>query len=337
MDVTLCLVFGSRDRAVVWAGAYETDQPPMAGQSTQIHLHTRPDMEEDPEPEIIVAEVVHSEVSEEGETVVFLYAGEYIPDERIVSLLSALRWLPMADNQAQDVMEIVAAAPPMARLHDVLLIVGELDGLDNEGNPSVEAWNRTISADDPVIPMFGERMYLDVIDAISMDEEYLLEDEYEDGEESELVEGDEGVVFVPEANENNIGSAADGLPAVVFYAAKVDPGEAQVGFWVSSLGDITGFDLVAAGWEKMTADTFDPIEFRLSERVELSRRTRIDTEFDEEGQIVLNDFEVKNASEVTESQYALLPSALVNHCRAAKEMLSIDDIVSGWVDEQGKG
>lgn len=335
MDVTLCLVFGSRERAVVWAGSYETDQPPMAGQSTEIHLHTQPDME-DPEPETIVAEVVHSEVSEEGETVVFLYAGEDMPDDRIVSLLSGLRWLPMDHDQAQDVMEIVAAAPPMARLHDVLLIVGELDGVDEEGNPSIEAWNRTISADDPVIPMFGERMYVDVIDAIPLDEEYFLSEEDDEDEEEESLDS-EGVVFMPAANEENVGSAADGLPAVVFYAAKVDPGEAQVGFWVSSLGDITGFDLVAAGWEKMTPDTFDPVEFRLSERVDLSRRTRIDTDFDEEGQIVLNDFDVKDAAYVTESQYALLPSALVNHCRAAKEMLSIDDIVSGWADEQDNG
>jgi hypothetical protein len=329
MDVTLCLVFGSLDRAIVWAGAYETDQPPMAGQSTEIHLHTQPDMQ-DSEPETIIAEVVHSEVSEEGETVVFLYAGEDMPDEHTISLLSALRWLPMSDNQAQDVMEIVAAAPPMARLHDVLLIVGDVNNLDSEGNPSVEAWNRTISADDPVIPMFGERMYVDVIDAVPLDEDYEEVDENLDID-------NEDIVFIPAANEENTGSAENGLPAVVFYAAKVDPGEAQVGFWVSSLGDITGFDLVAAGWEKMTQDTFDPIEFRLSERVDLSRRTRIETDFDEEGQIVLNDFEVKNAAEVTESQYELLPSALANHCRTAKEMLSIDDIVSGWVDEQGNG
>lgn len=338
MDVTLCLVFGSRERAVVWAGSYETDEPPMEGQSTEIHLHTQPDMG-DPEPDSIVAEVVHTEISEEGQGVVFLFAGEQLPDDHIISLLTALHWVPMSDNQAQDVMEIVEAAPPMARVHDVLLVVGDLDLVDADGNPEVEAWNRTISADDPVIPMFGERMYVDVLDALP----FLDEDEIftEEDEESELAEDDldyseEALNLVPEADENNVGSAATGLPAVVFYAAKVDPGEAQVGFWVSSLGDITGFDLVAAGWEKMTPDTFNPTEFRLAERVDLSRRTHIDTDFDDEGQIILNDYEVENASLVSESQYELMPSALVNHCRAAKEMLGLDDIVSSWIDEQGE-
>lgn len=339
MDVTLCLVFGSRDRAVVWAGSYETEEPPLTGQSTEVHLHTQPDMGE-PEPDSIIAEVVHSEISEEGQAVVFLFAGEELPDERITTLLEALRWVPMSDSQAQDVMEIVEAAPPMARVHDVLLVVGDMDRVDADGNPDVEAWNRTISADDPVIPMFGERLYVDVLDAIPLyDEEDFYSDEAE--EDEDLAEDDESIdpediELLLEADESNVGSAANGLPAVVFYSAKVDPGEAQVGFWVSSLGDVTGFDLVAAGWEKMTPDTFDPVEFRLAERVDLSRRTNIDTDFDDEGQIILNDYEVENAAQVTESQYELMPSALVNHCRAAKEMLGIDDIVSGWADEQGE-
>lgn len=345
MDVTLCLVFGSRDNAVVWAGSYETDEPPMEGQSTEIHLHTHPDLGE-PEPDSIIAEVVHTEISEEGQGVVFLFAGEELPDERITSLLSALRWVPMSDSQAQDVMEIVEAAPPMARVHDVLLVAGDLDRVDSEGKPDVEAWNRTISADDPVIPMFGERMYIDVLDALPYyDEEDMLDgyehgadEEHESDTEEPDLDADPNILdLIPEADENNVGSGATGLPAVVFYAAKVDPGEAQVGFWVSSLGDISGFDLMAAGWEKMTPDTFNPTEFRLAERVDLSRRTHIDTDFDDEGQIILNDYEVENASQVSESQYELMPSALVNHCRTAREMLELDDIVSSWVDEQDEG
>jgi len=331
MDVTLCLVFGSREHAIVWAGSYETEEPPLPGQSTEVHLQTQPDLGE-PEPESIIAEVVHSEISEEGQAVVFLFAGEELPDERITELLTALRWVPMSDVQARDVMEIVEAAPPMARVHDVLLVVGDLNRVDEDGNPDLEAWNRTINADDPVIPMFGERLYVDALDAIPLYDEDDFDDA-DDSEDDELVM--EEIELVPEANEENVGSAANGLPAVVFYAAKVDPGEAQVGFWVSSLGDITGFDLMAAGWEKMTPDTFDPVEFRLEERVDLSRRTHIDTDFDDEGQMILNDYEVEGAALVTESQYELMPSALVNHCRMAKEMLGIDDIVSSWADEQG--
>lgn len=332
IDVTLCVAFGSRNRAVVWAGTYETEFAPTPGQSTEIHLHDPAD-ERDEGPESIMAEVVYSEIEDNGTTVVFLYAGEELPNEHVSSLFEASQWVPMSEAQARDIMEIVDAAPPMAHTHDVLLVAGDLDARDEDGNPTFEAWNREIAADDPVIPMFGERLYVDVLDALPFDEDEAdgdIEDEIDEGDESPV-----GMRMV--ADENNVGSAADGLPAVVFYAAKVDHGEAQVGFWVSSLADISGFDLVAAGWQKMTPETFDPVEFRLAERVDLARRTRIDTDVDSEGQYFLKDYELLNAAQVEESQYELLPSALANHCRAAREMLGINEIVSGWADEQSGG
>lgn len=329
MDVTLCVAFGSRERAVVWAGSYQTEFAPTPGQSTEIHLHSQPDAR-DEDPESIFAEVVHAETEDDGTTIVFLYAGEQLPDDHICMLLEASQWVPMNAVQARDVMEIVDAAPPMAHTHDVLLVVGDLEAKDEDGNPTFESWNRAIIPDDPVIPMFGERLYVDVLDALPSDDE---EDESDD-EDEDLSDSPTLVGLQMIANEDDTGSAATGLPAVVFYAAKVDPGEAQVGFWVSSLGDVSGFDLVAAGWQKMTPDIFDPIEFRLGERVDLARRTRIDSDVDDDGQLFLKDFELRDAARVEESQYELLPSALVNHCKAAKEMLGIDDIVSGWLDEQ---
>lgn len=336
MNVTLCVVFGSKHRAVVWAGTYETDNPPSPGQSTEIHLHAQRDMR-DEYPESILTEVVHSEISDEGTALLFLYAGEELPDAHVTDLLEASQWIPMSEDQAQDIMDVVDSAPPMAYTHDVLLVVGSSEEKDETGSPVLEAWNRSIAADDPLIPMFGERLFVDVLDAFveedieDMDEE----DDVLDESESESSEGGLILSLEMEANENNVGSGQGGLPAVVVYAAKVDPGEAQVAFWVSSLGDITGFDLVAAGWEKMTPETFDSRDFRLSERVDLARRTRIYTDLDEDGEYMLADYELENAGGVLESQYELLPSALVEHCVAAKEMLRLDDIVSGWVEQSG--
>lgn len=335
-DVMLYVAFGSRDRAVVWAGTYQTEEPPRPGQSTEIQLHSRPDME-DEDPESLLTEVVYAEEDEEtGVTVVYLYAGETLPDERISQLFEASKWVSMGEPEARSIMELVDATPPLAHTHDVLLIVGDPDAKDGEGKRAPEAWNRVIVADDPVIPMFGERLYVDVLDALPLDDED-EEDGEGEGEDLDLEDADDeepvlGVHLI--ADENVEGTGAYGLPAVVFYAAKVDPGEAQVGFWVSGLGDVSGFDLVAAGWQKMSPDQFDADEFRLSERVDLAKRTKIYTELDDDGQYVLKDYELLDAATVTESQYDLLPQALVNHCRAASEMMQIDDIVSGWVDEQ---
>jgi hypothetical protein len=302
----------------------------MLGQRTQFDFHASfPDGRSDVTE--LVTQVVYVEEEEDGTEVSYLFGGEEIPDSDLQARFEAAFWTRMSDDEARDVLEIVAVTPPVAAIHDVLLLVGDPTARDEDGNlVPVEAWNFYLNPDDPRLPMFGQRLQFDLLNWIpdeddEEDEDLDDLDEDVDSEENDPVIPQDIDVWVPS-------SAAEGATALVVYCSIVDVGEAQVSFWVSSLGDIDGFDLMAAGWEKLGPDTFDPVEFRAAERIDLALRTHLEIRMDPYGEVYLTDFEIQDAVNVSEDQYALLPPSMIEACRAARELLDVDDIVRDWGD-----
>jgi hypothetical protein len=334
VDITLCVAFGSTADHAVWAGTYRTDELPEVGMRTELRL-TDSSIEKT-DHDSIVAEVIYSDVDSDGDPVVYLFAGPQIPDADVTDLLVQSSWVELGEEAAFGVMTILDAAPPTAAIHDVLLVIGDPSRTDEQGNPDVEAWHRVVAPHDPMIPMFAERLYLDPTDSMSDPDE---DDDFDD--DREFPEGDAAVDGeFPDSRMTNLdidldepGSPDEGYPCLVFYASKSEPGEAQLGFWVTSLGELTGFDLVAAGWVRLTPEEFDAGDFRVAERVELALRTEIVTDLDEDGDPFLVDFEITDAIDVREDQYELLPHLLQEQAKASHELARVEDVIRAWSED----
>lgn len=348
-ELTLCVAFGNAAHPAVWASTLDVENVPGLGMRTQVHL-TLSNGEDDPDEgvevdedddSVLIAEVAHLDVNEDGTPVAYLYASDDLPSETTISLLEQADWVRLNDDVARGVLAIVEASPPAAATHDVLLVLGDPD--PSEGPAAVEAWSRSFHPDDPRVPMFGDRLLIDPLDAMGdytdLNDSYLditleigvPDDDNADSDESDTDSDDEEVVAYNRLIDlDEPGSLDDGFPGLVFYAAKVDAGEAQVGFWLPRPEGINGFELLAAGWQRMNADEFDPVEFRLSERINLATRTVIRVEEDEDGDIRLADYEIDDAETVEDDQLELLPPALSEHCRASREFTDIESIIDSW-------
>lgn len=325
IEVTLCVAYGSVENPEVWVGSYSADEErlPFLGMRTHVQLAPPEDDEEEYFGDsTVVAEVTFADFEDE-EPVAYLYGGEELPGEELREKFEAALWMRLSTQDARYVLELVELAPPAAAIHEVLIVVGDVDVLDEAGNPAFQAWGSTLIPGDPTIPMFGDRIRMDIFTRASDDEN---EDDFDD----EALEDNELEIEVIDLNEP--ASLERGFPALVVYSAKVEVGVAQLAVWVPSLGEVSGFDMIAAGWELMAPEELD---FRLDERIKLAQRTRLDIGIDDEGDAILTDYEILDAAEVREDQYELLPPVLVEHCQTAREMSNLDSIVAKWVNEQG--
>lgn len=331
-NLLMCIAFGSTAAPAVWAGANDLEQMPQVGQVANLEFREA----STGDTLTVSAEFVYVGLDDEGDDVAYLYAGD-LPDEQLHTALEGSAWTQLSPEAAKSILAIVESAPPVAAVHDVLLVIGDPEAVDEDGEPAVQAWNRTIYPDDPLVPMFGERLIIDVFDATedysdSDDEDESFDDSDDEDEDSS---GEVLVRVLAPIDLTAPGTPEDGYPSVVFYAAKVEAGEAQVGFWVHSIGAATAFDLVEAGWQMLSPEQFDPVEFRVAERVNLAVRTTIVTGEDEDGTPALLDFAVLDASGVREDQYSLMPTILAEHCRAANELNGdMDALIRSWSQEQ---
>lgn len=276
MVAWMCLAFGTLEQPVVWAAEVE-DCELEVGARTDLGLMTvGPDG--DPEVTRIVSQVIMAETREDGVEVGYLFAGEEAPDEITEQRLSDGDWTRLEDEDALRVMELVMSAPPTASMHDLLLVIGEED-------PQV--WALTLEPEDPLLPMFGQRITLDALGA--------------------------------EVDETT-------MPALVIYSALVEAGVGEAVFWVDELtATVDGFDLLAAGWELLDEDEFDASEFRLGDRIRVARAVELTLEVDEDGDTYLTDFAVHDAESIPADCYELLPEALAEYCQFAAEVASNSD------------
>lgn len=322
MALTLCVAFGTVDEPAVWAAIIDDDWEPAVGMRAEFHVKANADDVDDLFE--IVAQVMYISEVEDGSAVVYLFGGEDLPDESMTDRLEANSWTQLESDEAHSVMEVVSAAPPTAAAHDVLLVVGDPFSQPDGSPVAFQAWNRMIAPEDPLLPMFGQRLVVDLLDSVS-----------DDALEPDLRDDGDSVPFrvVIPVDPWTPGNASDGVNTVVVYCAVVDAGVAQVVFWAPSLEAIDGFDLLAAGWEMLTEEDFDPLDFKLAERIELALKTELQIELDEDGEPYLTDFQIRDAAEVSPDLYDLLPPGLAEQCRFAAEMTEADDVLARWRDE----
>jgi hypothetical protein len=337
----VCLLFGTAEANVGWTTAQELSSAPTIGMLTNIKVELRGEDGAETDGLNIPAVIAWIEEADDGD-LVYLYGGPALPDEEDLAILDAGDWERLEADTASRAIEVIDGAPPAAAFHNVILVIGDPSDLDEEGKPHFDVWNRPLIPDDPFLPVYGERLPIDLFDCTDYEYEG-PDDADEDGDddfdedvddEDELnleLDLDEEPPVFPDPWEG--GNPSDGYPALVIYTALTGLGEASIAFWIPRLDGADGFDLTAAGWEKLNEETFDFGVFRASERIDLAMRTHLVTLQDEEGFWYLSEAVIDDAESVSEDQYELLPPAIADQCRFASELTSLENIVETWRDD----
>lgn len=314
IDLTMAVVFGTPGNAVGWATQHQSDEVPLLGVRAAFRV-TSEDNEETPGE--ILAQVMFSDFVDEGTVLAYLYGGPALPSGEFVSWLEAASWTPMDQEDVEEVLGVCSAAPPLAAVHSVLLLAGEPEGED------FQAWSRVVSPRDPVLPVFGQRMLIDSVEGMGQDEDIDVTAPDSSGEQAE-------------PDPLDVGSMAEGLPAITVFSGLASPGYAEIVFWTSGLGDVGGFDLMAAGWQQLSVpEQFDPVAFRAKQRINLALATRLVWREEEDGQEYLHDLEMDDPEKVSPEDYDLLPPALASYCLARKEIADLPDRLAEWEQDPG--
>lgn len=170
MNVYLCVSFGYEPEAEVWATDVEVPRELYLGDATNIRLVS----EEDGTIHIIECEVAHIGETEEGNEYAYAFNNDPIENPDIKELLAASGWTLLEREDADNVIETIDAAPPVAATHDLLLAIGDYSQVDENGYPNaVQMWHRLVEPSDVSVPLFGEKFFSHII----MSNNELREDE----------------------------------------------------------------------------------------------------------------------------------------------------------------
>jgi hypothetical protein len=366
MNTYLCVVFGYGEEAEVWAANITTDRYLNLGEAAKINLSS------DSGDELSIdGEIVHVGLTDEGNNYAIAVAEDAIEEEDLREALLNSEWTLLEEPESEDVLDIVDTAPPVAALHDLLLIVGDYKAVDEFGYPNgITVWHRVIEPNDVSVPLFGEKFYSHVIlsnaeieseveeyeleEGVSLEEVFQemdsLEDAPYDGEGKEakgegLSDGETPAPIIyleAEVDLDIEGNPEDGYPVLAFYTAKVDYGVASIGVLTKSIEPYTEFDMIADGWELLGPELFNPLEFRLKERIDIAMQTLLSLSVDEEENRFVHEYALTKPEEIVESQFDLIPPALQDFLVGVKEISqdidNIDALMGEWVieDENNK-
>ena len=342
IDLNVTVLFGSTEDTIGWSRRSPFYNIPGDGAMVKVAFIIPDAIEEQIDSEYVInenwdgenkagesffAEVLYTRIAEDafdGEpaseedyfaeldnhsNMMVLYAGDAYPDIKTVFQLEEAGWTRIDDNEIEYLVELCSSLPPLAGLHNVIMLVGE------PCTQSFQVWSQSLEPRSTEVPPFGRRMMLDPIDSAKGSDDIIVNDsgEYDERE------------INPSAN----GSLENGLPAVVIHSEIVEPGMADVIFWVSSLSDIDGIDLLAAGWAQVSVpDGFDPEVFEATQRIQLALATKItwksdeSTGLDEDGvpYLALVSYEIEHPEVVSPSLYHLLPAPLVEYCALQRSL-----------------
>lgn len=322
-QVTLVVGFGSAKKAAAWAISMSLDQGAISlGMRVQFAVNLF--LEGKPVIAFIIGQVCAIGELEDGSPVFYCYGGEEFLNPAIAEKLEDNSWSELDGEKSRQAIKIMEAAAPAAATRTIFLLVGDPDILDEEGLPVFEIWQKTLNPDNPVLPAFGQRLQLQVIP----DEETVTEDP------AVLSDPDFfGNIELPVSR-----SEADRtLSVMVFYSGLFQAGIGAVGMWAPTMGTIDGFDMLEAGWKMPDTKVLNLKGFRIGERIDLARRTHLLLSSPEsDGLSVVEDYFLHDAETVPENQYDLLPTSLVEHVKASKELANSDDIFDQWRKELGE-
>lgn len=293
LELILVLMFGEPGQpGTGWTlveDIEEDDATPMLGVRTVFRVN-------DEEEDSLTAQTIYSAEREDGTHVAVMYGGPTLPPPAFLIHLEEGGWEQLEDqDEADKLLEFCLTAPPMAAVHDVLLIAG--DPASND----CQIWSQTATAAHPVLPLFGHRMLLDAVDALDVEAI---------NEEADQFDGPDYEEDLPDPT--TAGSAATGLPSLVVLAETTEIGHARVGFWVSSLGDLDGFAMLANGWRLEDKREFPLKEYRFDRRVELAMATHVVWLVDDGVEAV--ELRIDNPEAVEPEDYELLPKGLAEFC-----------------------
>lgn len=361
VDIYLCVSFGYGPDAEVWAASITTERLLQLGEAANISLAS-----EDEEVYTIESEIIFVGETDEGNNYAVATSDEPVSEESFREALIFSEWTLLSGEDALEVSALVDSSPPVAALHDLLLVVGDYKSKDKFGYPDkIEVWHRVIEPDDVSVPLFGEKFLSHIVLSNG-------EVDYEDTEEredliledgadlTEIFQGELEVDFdtYPEIDEEPVvyleepqveltaeGTPEEGYPVLSFYTAKTGYGVANIGVWAPSIEPYTDFDLIADGWEQLGPELFNALEFRLEERIDLASKTNLVLYYDEDGNRFINQYELTHPEDVTENQFDLIPIALQDFVEDVKAMKvdleNIDSVVGEWLSsdestEEGK-
>ena len=354
VNIYLCVSFGYGEDAEVWAASITAERLLQLGEAANINLSSDND-----EIFVIESEIVFVGETDEGNHYAIAASEDPIADENFREALLFSEWTLLSGEDALEVSTLIESSPPVAALHDLLLIVGDYKSKDEFGYPDkIQVWHRVIEPSDVSLPLFGEKFLSHVV--LSNGE---IEDEYgeEDGENLVLEEGvelseiftadfevsleeyanagEEPMIYIEETQVelSEEGTPENGYPVLAFYTAKTDYGMASIGVWAPNIEPYTEFDLIADGWEQLGPELFNALEFRLEERIDLASKTNLVLYYDEDGSRFVSQYALTHPEEVTEDQFDLIPLALQDFAENVKSMKSeledIDSVVGEWLSK----
>jgi hypothetical protein len=174
LNVYLCVSFGYEPDAEVWATSVEVPRELYLGDATNIKLVS----EETENVYIIECEVAHIGETDEGNEYAYAFNNEPIENLEVKELLETSGWTLLEREDADNVIDTIDAAPPVAATHDLILAVGDYTQLDESGYPStVQMWHRIVEPSDVSVPLFGEKFFSHII---------MSNNELSDGEEIDI-------------------------------------------------------------------------------------------------------------------------------------------------------
>lgn len=339
METLVTVLFGPPGAAVGWVSEEELPQLPPVGIPVRIRVHSH-----DGDEETIEGQVFRS-WDEDGSDPggILIYGGIHIPDVSVRNVLEEAGWEALSEDAAALLAGTIHESPVIAAKHEVNFFVGEGGG--------VSLYRQIIQPTSPILPLFGQRMRMNFVEA-DMDSglEFFDETAWDLNDVSPLTEGeeddddeitDDDWRRMQEEDREIVDSdilsgcpgdvAAEGLPLIVMYSSLVEPGLARLGFWTSSLGNLTELDLLAVGWEKVEVPSrFDPEEFNLQRRIELALATHVVFESNNYDSIRVRDWWLDVPGLVDETDQEYLPPYLYQWAMGAQQVDSIDDLVKQW-------
>jgi hypothetical protein len=316
------LIFGTYGQAVGWVKR-AIDEAPSEGERILVPCGKESDSEI---VYSLYAEVLYVSSSSqdpeadstENASRIVLYGSEEIPSPAIMDYLEAREWTRLDDDEVDDIIDM-CSKPTNIRQHNVLILVGK------PGTPRFQAWGQSLVIGDSSLPPFGRRMLLDPVSSTPPSAVNIKLD-------PETGQYDERNI-----DPRALGSLDQGLPSIVIHSELISQDEGDVIFWVSGLGEITGFDMLAAGWAQINIpEDFDPEEFQAETRIALALEVRLiwvregilsrNTENQEDELFVIQSYTMDHSTLVSSEFYHLLPPLLAEYCQTQKALLRLGDI-----------
>ena len=324
MRALVSVLFGAGGRHIGWVSEEDLPTLPTVGMPVVINVG--------PERRNPVEGQVYRSWPDEGTEPggMLIYGGPTIPDDEFQRGIEIAGWERLADDAIRILAEAVDQTPVLAATHEVVLIVGD-------PNDSVQAFQRVLVPIDPILPVFGQRLRLQISHDVDPD---LLDDDDGDvdlTEEQWRALHDAAVRQVEDelTGSQPVDGITEGVPSVTIYSSVVRNGVGRVAFWAPGLGNLDAAHLIANEWEELRIPAqFDPSDFRLDERVALARQTTVTFEPTELGAERIKDWSLAEPGSVDESQFTLLPPMLVEHVRAARELDNVHFYMDEWTDNQ---